>query len=139
MWIPACPHDNHGLQSTLLLPSSPPPRLDIALALAAPTLPFPRSTLKDSRSTQFPPPRLTLAAALFVKLSRLKKCCRFPCAVTALSKSSCCSTKRTAMRAKSSTSSVMEKTARGEAEAREVAEDAVELGVEPVAVAAEPS
>jgi hypothetical protein len=46
-----------------------------------------------------------------VKLSKLKKCCRFDCATSADERSSCWRMKSTAVRAKSRTSSVTAKTA----------------------------
>jgi hypothetical protein len=85
----------------------------IAVAFGAPTLPFPRFNEKASKFALFPFPRLTFVAAIFSKLSKLKKCCSAPCAVTALSRFSCCRIKRTATRAKSRTSSVTRKSVVG--------------------------
>lgn len=87
--------------------------LDPELTFLDPTLPFPTSTLNPNKSTTFPFPKLTFAAAIFVKLCKLKNFCNPLCAVAAASTSSCCKIYKTATRAKSRTSSVMLNTPRG--------------------------
>ncbi len=64
-------------------------------------------TVNPNKSTVFPSPRLTFAAAPFVKLAKEKNFCNADCATTALSRFSCCRIYKTATRAKSSTSSVI--------------------------------
>lgn len=74
-------------------------------------------------------PKLRLAAWESVEVCEEKKCCSADCALTAESRVSCCSTKRTATRAKSSTCSVTTKVVVGladVAEEVEVDEDADE-------------
>ena len=111
---------------TLLLPVR---LLFVTLAFVDPTEPLPKSTEKSNKFTVFPFPKLRFCAAWLSKLSRLKKCCKLLCAVTAASSCSCCKTNKTATRAKSRTSSVTENVAVGLADARLEAADDVADGV----------
>lgn len=109
---------------TLLLPVK---LLFVTLAFVDPTEPLPRSTEKSNKFAVFPFPKLRFCAAWLSKLSRLKKCCKLFCAVTAESSCSCCKINKTATRAKSRTSSVTENVAVGSADTRlEAAEDVAE-------------
>lgn len=89
-------------------------------------MPFPRFTLKASRSAELLPPRLRFRALSADGASALKKCCSWDCAATAESRVSCCRMKRTATRAKSRVVSVVVKLELGLG----VEEDAEEVVVE---------
>jgi len=101
----------------------------VILAFVLPTLPFPKSSEKSSKFAVLPLPKLKFCAAWLSKLSKLKKCCRELCAVTAESSCSCCKTNRTATRAKSRTSSVTSNVAVGFADAILAAAELVAAGV----------
>jgi hypothetical protein len=75
--------------------------LRFRVELEPPTVPFPKSIERLIRLAEFAPPRSTLWAPEYVEESLLKKCCSDDCAATAASRLSCCSTNKTATRAKS--------------------------------------